>query len=408
MKKYQTEYGDTYTEWMSYPEKYMYNLLTQLGVVFKHHKTFEWSQKREYDFYIPSMNCIIETHGQQHYDGNFKVYGGRNAEEEQANDKVKRDLAYDNGIISYIEVDCRYSRGNWIKKHILLTDICSIFNISDINWTDCDIFATKSATKQIWDFWNSLDDDLNFRNVKYISEQLGYNYTFIQSSLRKGRELGICNYDSIEQIRRVAKMSSKLRERPIILIEQNREFCSVTECCRILTKEIGVKFNRSEVFGVCSGTRLSYKGFHFKYVNPKDEDLMRIDYINNHINKRWKGVKCLETNQTFASTWECDKFHGYENGTTHDLTKRKKLSENGLTFILIGKDDEDYERRHPREKVNKYKKIRCKEFDITLKGATEWTEYFIKNHNIKMDSSHISKICRRGYGKCKGYHFEYV
>lgn len=37
----------------SYGEKFIYNLLEQLYIPFKMHVVFEWSNKKEYDFYIP-------------------------------------------------------------------------------------------------------------------------------------------------------------------------------------------------------------------------------------------------------------------------------------------------------------------------------------------------------------------
>ncbi|MEM5599205.1 hypothetical protein AAHB53_28045 [Niallia circulans] len=51
----------------SIPEKFMFNLLDYLQVDFDYQKVFDWSLGKRYDFYIPMLNCIIETHGAQHY-----------------------------------------------------------------------------------------------------------------------------------------------------------------------------------------------------------------------------------------------------------------------------------------------------------------------------------------------------
>ena len=50
---------------------------------------FEWSENKRYDVYIPYLNCIVENHGEQHYNNSFKSLNGRTLEEEQKNDKYK-------------------------------------------------------------------------------------------------------------------------------------------------------------------------------------------------------------------------------------------------------------------------------------------------------------------------------
>src|SRR5690606_762241 len=105
---------------ISYPEKFMMNVLDQLNIMYETQKTFIWSQKRKYDFYIPSFNCIIETHGQQHYRDAFHYFdGGATLEETQLNDLLKENLAKNNGIDKYIVIDCSESEINHIKQGIL-------------------------------------------------------------------------------------------------------------------------------------------------------------------------------------------------------------------------------------------------------------------------------------------------
>ena len=72
---------------------------------------FPWSKAsdgmgvRRYDFYVPSLNAIIEVHGAQHYEQGFDSIGGRSFEEERANDILKEKLAIDNGIKHYIVIN---------------------------------------------------------------------------------------------------------------------------------------------------------------------------------------------------------------------------------------------------------------------------------------------------------------
>ena len=102
---------------ISYPEKFMYSVLQQLNIDFQTQltkTTFKWCKGEgydyKYDFYIPSLNCIIETHGIQHYKEIKKWYRGIT---ESENDVLKEQLAKQNGIKNYIPID---TIRNYLKK----------------------------------------------------------------------------------------------------------------------------------------------------------------------------------------------------------------------------------------------------------------------------------------------------
>ena len=110
---------------ISYPEKFMYFLLKELGIIFKMHVVFDWSKevydeydkqhhKREYDFYIPSMNTIIEMHGSQHYRQTV-AWQQQPLKYVQKIDQDKQMLAEQNGC-QYIIINCN----NSIHFHDLL------------------------------------------------------------------------------------------------------------------------------------------------------------------------------------------------------------------------------------------------------------------------------------------------
>ena len=130
--------GDT----ISYPEKFMYFLLKQLDIDFCFHKTFAWSEnvkcinnklsgKKEYDFYIPQFNAIIETHGIHHYEECSLTQ--RTLKEEQENDLIKQELAIQNDVL-YIVIDCRKSTKQWISQHIINSKLNGLINLDDVDW----------------------------------------------------------------------------------------------------------------------------------------------------------------------------------------------------------------------------------------------------------------------------------
>lgn len=134
---------------ISFPEKFVYFLLQSLKIKFEMHKTFEWSRsiydpydgqyhKREYDFYIPDKNIIIEAHGEQHYRDRGWPYSNNNngSFAHRADiDVLKQELALKNGY-NYVILDCSESYKEYIKNSILSSELNNIFDLSNINWEE--------------------------------------------------------------------------------------------------------------------------------------------------------------------------------------------------------------------------------------------------------------------------------
>lgn len=168
----------------SYPEKFMYNLLREIDVDFKLHVIFDWLNNKIYDFYIPSLNMIIETHGGQHSIRGFDNVGGRTLEEEIENDNYKYKMALKNGIKHYIVIDCRYSEMNFIKNSILNSEINNIFDFSNVDWDDCDKKSRSSIHKEILNLAEkgllgteiSKELKISYLTIHRILKQYGLNY----------------------------------------------------------------------------------------------------------------------------------------------------------------------------------------------------------------------------------------
>lgn len=186
---------------ISYPEKFIINLLEQLKVDFETQYSPKWINNKRYDFYMPNSECIIETHGKQHYSNktNFKSLGGRTLEEEQANDKLKKEIALQNGINNYIELDCRESNLEWIKNSILNSKLNELFDLSNIDWLKCDINSQKSYKIQTWKLINQGKD------VKYIASKFNINENTVYSYLKDGIKYKMCNYMYKEIINKTNK-----------------------------------------------------------------------------------------------------------------------------------------------------------------------------------------------------------
>lgn len=178
---------------ISYGEKFIYSLLKNLKVDFitqLSHTTFEWCKSYKYDFYIPSINTIIEVHGRQHYE----TTSSRLYKYDANNDISKEKLAKKNGIDNYIVIDCRKSELNYIKNSIINNSkLLQVLNThsKNIDWLECDKFTFKSFMNLVCEYKNN-HPELSTRD---IGEIFGMARTTIQKYLQKGSELGICIYD---------------------------------------------------------------------------------------------------------------------------------------------------------------------------------------------------------------------
>lgn len=254
----------------SYPEKFVVNVLEQLDVDFETEYKPKWIKNKRYDFYIKDNICIIETHGGQHYDKGFDRIGGRTLEREQINDKFKRDIALQNGIKHYIELDCRESNLDYIKNSILNSELSQLFDLSKIDWNKCAEFANKNIVKKVCDDWNNRRED---ETTVGISKKFKLSKNTIQTYLKKGTKLGWCDYDPKEEIKKARLKGTgkmrKARSRKVEIIKKGKSlgvFESCLELERQSEKLFGIKLCRSSISLVCNNKLKQYKDYQFKYI----------------------------------------------------------------------------------------------------------------------------------------------
>jgi len=247
---------------VSYPEKFIFCLLEQLNVDFVTQKIFGWSKKKLYDFYIPELNIIIETHGLQHYE--FRGGKWSLLENEKANDQFKQRLAGDNEIENYIVLDCRESDMEWIKQQVCNSKISNLYDLSKIDWMECHKMGLSSKVKEACNLWNNYSS-----NTKIISEEMKLSRNTVINYLKQGVKLGWCDYDPKKNIVDAGKNTSK-RTKAVIMYDENNGmlgvFNSITELSKISLEKFGVELNQPYISYVCNGKKDHYKGYKFKYV----------------------------------------------------------------------------------------------------------------------------------------------
>lgn len=184
-----------------FAERLMYSLLEMKSDMldnnqFTFDKTFDWSDRKEYDFYfcINNVPYIVETNGEQHYieRKNSKICSDLSYQIK--NDKYKKDLAISNGIQegNYIQIDCRKSDYMFIKKNIVDSKLFNILELNDFDWDKCFQGTTTSLVVKVAELWNS-----GIRDVNVLKEKTGLSDSAIYTFLCRGRDIGLCNYENM-------------------------------------------------------------------------------------------------------------------------------------------------------------------------------------------------------------------
>jgi DNA-directed RNA polymerase subunit RPC12/RpoP len=241
---------------ISYSEKFTYNVLSQLNINFEYQKSFEWSLSKKYDFYIKDENIIIETHGEQHYVESFTRIGkkARNLKEEQENDKLKEKLALQNNINKYIAIDVKRSELEYIKNNILNSELFKLFDLSGIDWVECHKFACSSLVCVVCNLWNN-----EKMSTTQISKTIKLHVSTIIKYLKRGTELGLCDYSAKESskiaLQKTIKYIKDNISKKVIQLDKNNNF--IKEYESISSAEKDMKINN---ISMCCMGKLKFVG----------------------------------------------------------------------------------------------------------------------------------------------------
>ena len=182
---------------ISYPNKFMFNLLRQLGVKFISEYNPKWIKKRKYDFYIPSMNLIIEMDGGFH--NKYNSLSGQTEKETKEIDNYKDKLANEHGL-KVIRIDCDYEdiskRFEYIKNNIIKSRLNKIFNLNNIDWVKIGQLTEKNIVKEVCDYWK-LHNNINNENITTtnLTNMFNISISTIRVYLKKGTKLNWCEYN---------------------------------------------------------------------------------------------------------------------------------------------------------------------------------------------------------------------
>ena len=298
---------------ISYPNKLMYNILSQLNIDFEAEKFFNWCRYEykgknkvgRYDFYIKSMNLIIEMDGYFHYKDNG--INGMSVIDAVNIDDIKDQLAIQNGIQSSIRIDCKKSELEYIKNSILHSQLVKIFDLSTIDWKRCELNSLSSFVPKIWDLWNS-----GMKSTSDIVKTTHLDIGTVLKYLKIGNKLNKCDYSKEYGKEKVRKVFEKYRKkRSVICLTTNKVFHTLTEAGKfynITSSNIGRNCNSlSQYCGIDFETknRLSWMYYDDYLKSTKEQITKKLNMVNQRSTYHYKvKVICLNNLMIFESIKE--------------------------------------------------------------------------------------------------------
>lgn len=240
---------------VSYPNKFSRYLLDQLPVK---NVEYEWCPKwiveenthpYRYDNYFEydGKKYVLEMDGGFHF---MKYYKSNLSLEETQDRDREKDMLAENHNIHMIRIDCKMSDSNYIINNILSSELGSIFDLSSIDWDYCKRMACKSYVKSVCDYY-MLNKD---KRIPEIASLFKLSVHSIQKYLKKGTQLGFCDYHS-------------KREKIVDVYDNSNtsiRFYSVSDCAKYLTTVIGKKIKAQEVRDIIDNGR-SFCGMNIFY-----------------------------------------------------------------------------------------------------------------------------------------------
>ena len=277
---------------ISYPNKFMAKLLSDMNINFEREIKFDWckypcfvdknkTDYGSYDFVIPEMKLIIEMDGGLGHGKRIMSTISHNRrkislEESVYRDNMKDILAKENGY-RVIRIECDYSsdiqeRFKLVKNNVINSELSSVFNLNNIDFKKIDKFClTNSYVVDISKLWND-----GF-STKQIEKEIKLSNTTVERYLKMAEKLGICDYNKKISIRRGHDKSNQRAPYLVVSNDTTQVFSSFIEMQKYYYEKYNIKIHRETV--------LRYINNNKPYLNKMFYKITREEF-NKYYNNR--------------------------------------------------------------------------------------------------------------------------
>lgn len=192
----------------SYPNKFSYAFLRQLPIHnWKTEYNPDWLKPYLFDNYFEynDNKYVLEMDGQFHYSDNNKYKISH--KEVREKDIIKDNLAKKYNI-NVIRIDCKKSDMNYIKNNILNSKLNEIFDLSNIDWIECEKYAYKNIVKEVCSFY----ENNGYPQYKDMVSIFNLHESTIGRYIRKGIKCGWCKSKDEIKLEKIKNMCTYYME----------------------------------------------------------------------------------------------------------------------------------------------------------------------------------------------------
>jgi len=220
---------------LSYPNKFMSNLLKELNIDFTpEYKIKPYSYRYDFMFIFNGVKYLIEMDG---YYGHGCMNTHNKTIDDQINiDRSKDIIAENNGFV-IIRIDCKYTniefkdRMNYIINSIYNSKLNDIFDFSNIDFNKINKLSLTSIIKLLSTAWNN-----GIHSYDTLIDMFKLKRDGIRRYLKCGCEIGLIN-DSYEDLLKTIRLASnkklqKTKGCQVICNETGELFVSISEAQR--------------------------------------------------------------------------------------------------------------------------------------------------------------------------------
>lgn len=254
---------------ISYPNKFAFKMLEELGIDFIPEYSPQWIKPKRYDFYfeLNDKKYILEMDGGLGH-GKRNRKSNMSPRESKILDDYKDKQAILHDIQKPIRIDCSYGendRFQYIKNSLLNNKTLNeLFNLNNVNWEKCHEFGLSSRIKEVCDLFS-----LGIYSMNEIDKMTKLGRNTIIRYLKDGNILKLCNYNSVEMHRKNSIITATKMGNPIMCITTGQVFNSPTECSRVSDDVFGIHMNQG-VLNKYIKENKTYKGYDFKFITRKE------------------------------------------------------------------------------------------------------------------------------------------
>lgn len=261
---------------ISYPNKILRYLMYELKNIYGESIEFEF----EYYRYFTNgryFDCWFKYLNSEYFiemDGNIGHGNGLHSKSDKTDeyyikiDFEKDSIARENNI-NMIRIDCKIIDFYFIKNNILNSDLSNIFNLNTVDWNEINKNSYKNIVLESCTMWCEREE---YENTRCLAERLKISHSTFINYLKKGKNLGWCDYDARKEAV-VGRQKSIVTNSVGVSCFYNGnfigEFPSIISTSKFINENFNIKMDNRRISEIIRGKRKPINGLDFKKINEK-------------------------------------------------------------------------------------------------------------------------------------------